>query len=158
MHFNLRIRVYGMDCWTICQKDHIHWGALGGAAILFRYKPAKGEPVYLLQLRSTSVDQPGTWGIPGGAIREDESPEIAAQREAEEEIGRLPPYRVTGIDAQDCGGGWIFYVLRADVRPSFPSFCVRETQATGWFTRREMDSLNLHPQFRVWVDKHIAVR
>jgi len=143
------------DRWTICSKGHIHWGALGGAGFLFRYAPKTGEPVYLLQFRSGSVDEPRTWGIPGGAMREGESPEAAARREAEDEIGPLPSYRLTGIDSQDCGGGWIFYVVTADVDSSFPSFCVRETEATGWFTRREMENLTLHSQFRKWVDEYM---
>lgn len=93
------------DRWTFCDGGHVHWGAAGGAGLLLRYTPEEGEEVYLLQLRSRSVDQAGTWGIPGGAVREGESPATAARREAEEEIGPLPPYRVTGTDTQDCGAG-----------------------------------------------------
>ncbi len=101
------------------------------------------------------MDQPGTWGIPGGARREGESPQAAARREAEEEIYPLPPYRITGIDAQDCGGGWIFYIVSADVDSAFLTFCVRETSAIGWFTRGEIDTLGLHPQFRNWVNQRM---
>ncbi len=144
------------DRWTICDKGHVHWGAVGGAGLLFRYAPKTGEPLYLLQLRSGSVDEPRTWGIPGGAIREGESPETAAQREAEEEIGLLAPYRITGIDTQECGGGWEFHIVSADVDSPFPAFCVRETDATGWFTRREMYNLNLHSEFRKWVAGRMA--
>ena len=141
------------DRWTFCDGGHVHWGAAGGAGLLLRYTPEEGEEVYLLQLRSRSVDQAGTWGIPEGAMREGESPETAARREAEEEIGSLPPYRVTGIDTQECGAGWTFHIVSADVDYPFPEFCVKETDATGWFTRREMDNLTLHPQFSKWV-KH----
>ncbi len=142
--------------WTICEKDHVHWGAAGGAGLLFRYTPEDGEESYLLQLRSRSVDQGGTWGIPGGAIREGESPEAAARREAEEEIGPLPPYRVMRIDTQECGAGWRFYIVSADVDYPFPAFCVHETDATGWFTRKEMNNLRLHSEFRKWVDKTLT--
>ncbi len=136
--------------WTICSYDHVHWGALGGAGLLLRHVPAAGEPTYLLQRRSRSVDEGGTWSIPGGAIRAGESPETAARRETIEEIGALPPYRVTEIEHQDCGGGWIFHIICADVEREFVAFCGQETDATGWFTREQMQNLALHPGLRAW--------
>jgi len=93
------------DRWTVCEKDHVHWGQNGAAGFLFRYVPREGEPRYLLQQRAKSVDFPGTWGIPGGAMREGESPEAGARREVLEEVGLIPAYRITGIEVQDCGGG-----------------------------------------------------
>jgi 8-oxo-dGTP pyrophosphatase MutT (NUDIX family) len=65
------------------------------------------------------------------AIQAGESPELAARREAEEEIGPLPPIRVTSTEVQECGGGWEFYVVSADVDREFRAFCVRGTEATG---------------------------
>jgi 8-oxo-dGTP pyrophosphatase MutT (NUDIX family) len=136
--------------WTICDRGHVHWGAHGAAGLLFRYVPPEGEPSYLLQQRSRWVDFGGTWGIPGGAIREGESPGVAARREAEEEIGALPPYRVTEVEVQDCGAGWKFHIVNADVDHPFAAYCVQQTEATGWYTREEMRSLSLHPGFRKW--------
>ena len=141
-----------MDRWTICDSGHVHWGTLGGAGLFLRYSPPKGEPTYLLQQRSNGVDYGGTWGIPGGAIRTGERPEITARREAEEEIGPLPAYHVDAIEAQDCGGNWKFHIVSAHVNDPFPAFCVRETEATGWFTRADMDELRLHPGFRRWLE------
>ena len=43
------------------------------------------------------------WGLPGGSIQRDESPEAAAQREMEEEIG-LPPHPL--IPAGNVCGTW----------------------------------------------------
>jgi len=142
------------DRWTTCRLGHIHWGALGGAGLLLRYAPKQGVPRYLLEQRSRWVDEGGSWGIPGGAIRSGESPEDAALRETEEEIAGLPmpSYRVSRIDVQDCGGGWKFYIVCADVDHAFDAYCRRETDATGWFTREEMWTLLLHPGFRKWVD------
>jgi NUDIX domain len=84
------------DRWTFCGMGHIHWGALGGAGLLLRYVPPRGQPVHLLTERSRWVDEGGTWGIPGAAINDGESPEEAAHREAAEEIWPVPAYRVTG--------------------------------------------------------------
>ena len=142
------------DRWTVCEKGHVHWGVNGGAGLLFRYVPNQGEPTYLLQQRSRWVDYGGTWGIPGGAIRDGESSEETARREVAEEIGVLPDYRITAVEVQDCGGGWSFHILTADVDEPFTAYCGKQTDATGWFTREEMRSLPLHPGFQEWLDQH----
>ncbi|MDA8320777.1 MAG: NUDIX domain-containing protein [Actinomycetota bacterium] len=142
------------DRWTFCSQGHIHWGANGGAGLLLRFAPERGEPVYLLAERSRRVDEGGTWGIPGGAIHDGEEAEAAARREAAEEIWPLPPYQVTGVDVQDCGGGWRFHIVRADVAEPFAAYAATQTDATGWFTLAEMTSLRLHPVFRQWAGEH----
>lgn len=144
------------DQWFVCEKGHIHWGANGAAGLLLRHVSPDGEVSFLLQQRSSLVEEAGKWGIPGGAIRESESPEEAARREAEEEIGPPGRYRITGIDVQDCGGGWKFYVVKADVGSQFPAFSVQETDATGWFTREEMQHLRLHSGLQQWLDEQEA--
>ncbi len=138
--------------WTICELDHVHWGAIGAAGLLFRYAPAEREPVWLLARRSRSVDEGGTWGIPGGAIREGESPEAAARREMQEEIGVLPDYRVMRVESQGCGGGWVFHIICADVEHQFEAFCGSQTDATGGFTREQLGQLTLHPGLRSWLN------
>jgi 8-oxo-dGTP pyrophosphatase MutT (NUDIX family) len=144
------------DRWTFCTLGHVHWGAHGGAGLLLRHVPRSGEPVYLLAERSRWVDEGGTWGMPGGAIHDGESPETAAHREANEEIWPVPPYRVTGIEVQDCGGGWKFHIIHADVDEPFTAYTARETDSTGWFTLSEMRmrTLRLHPGLRQWVTEH----
>jgi septum formation protein len=67
------------DRWTVCEKDHVHWVQNGAAGFLFQHVSREGEPRYLLQQRAKLIDFPGTWGIPGGAIQEGESPEAAAR-------------------------------------------------------------------------------
>jgi 8-oxo-dGTP diphosphatase len=144
-----------MDLWNICEMGHVHWGNQGAAGFLFRHAPTDGEPSFLLQQRSTTVDYPGTWGIPGGAIRDGESPETTARREFQEEIGPLPSYRITGANVQDCGGKWKFYMILADVDAEFLAFCGKETIATGWFTLTDMTTLRLHPDFQIWLREQL---
>ncbi|HUA47985.1 MAG TPA: NUDIX domain-containing protein [Solirubrobacteraceae bacterium] len=139
--------------WTICRLDHVHWGANGGAGLLLRHASAEGEPRYLLALRSRSVDEPATWGMPGGAIRDGEMPEEAARREMIEEVAHVPAYRIAAERVQDCGGGWRFHILLADVDRLFDAYSQQETDATGWFTRAEMHELPLHPGIRLWLDQ-----
>jgi len=60
-----------------------YWGA-SAAGILLQ---AADTGNYLIALRSEDVMEPGTWGIIGGKIDDDEDPEMAARRELQEEIG-----------------------------------------------------------------------
>lgn len=143
------------DRWVICAKDHLHWGELGGAGLLLRYVPRNGEPTYLLQQRSRWVDEGGTWAPPGGAIHDGESPEEAARREASEEIWPVPAYKVSAVDVQDCGGGWNFHIVVAEIERPFLAYRAAETDATGWFTLADMGMLALHPGFKRWVEQHL---
>jgi hypothetical protein len=79
----------------------------------------------------------------------------AAPREAAAEIWPLQPYRVTGVDVQDCGGRLRFYIVLADVSRPFDVYAARQTDATGWFTLAELQSLRLHPGFRQRVEDHV---
>jgi hypothetical protein len=54
---------------------------------------------------------------------------------------------------QDCGGGWLFHILLADVEEMFDAYSVRETDATGWFTSLQMRELPLHSGLREWLDE-----
>jgi len=139
--------------WTVCGAGHVHWGANGAAGLLLRHAPRDGDPAYLLTQRSRWVDEGATWGIPGGAIRDGESPEVAAERETIEEVGQLPSYRVTRIDAQDCGGGWRFHMISAEVDRRFEAYCGQETDATGWFALDAIGELPLHPGLRRWLEE-----
>lgn len=139
--------------WTFCSQGHIHIGANGGAGLMLRHVPDRGEAVYLLAEKSRWFGEEGAWGIPGGAIHESESVEVAARREAAEEIWPLPPYHVTGLDLQDCGG-WQFHIVRADVSKPFATYAAREADATGWFTLADMQSLRMHPILRKWAGQN----
>jgi len=44
--------------------------------------------------------------------------------------------------------------VRADVNEPFAAYAASQTDATGWFTLAEMQSLRLHPGFRPWVEDH----
>lgn len=60
-----------------------YWGSAGAGVLFFCSSTKK----FLLSLRSGNVEQPGTWGIFGGAIDKGESPEEAAVEEVREESG-----------------------------------------------------------------------
>ena len=141
--------------WEVCLSGHLHRGIYGGAGLLLRYTPSCGEPLFLLaeRLRSPGVR---VWGTPVGVMKRTEAPEMAARRGAAAEISPLPRYRVIGVDSEDCGGGWQFHVVSADVSRLFTAHAVRETCRTGWFTIGQMSTLPLASEFRNWVDERIA--
>lgn len=68
--------------------DATYWGD-AGAGILF-FSPNKDQ--VFLTLRSTEVNEPNTWGIPGGSIYGD--PHEGAKREVREELGKCPRHAV----------------------------------------------------------------
>jgi 8-oxo-dGTP diphosphatase len=141
--------------WAICRAGHFHRGVYGGTGLLLRYAPGSRTPVYLLAEQARSLDA-RAWGIPGGAMKKGETPRVAARRVAAEEIWPVPRYRVTRIVVQDCGGGWQFHIVSADVTEPFFAHPVKETAATGWFTIEQVSALPLLPGIRRWVDERIT--
>lgn len=126
-----------------------HWGPHGAAGLLIHHDdPEDGQTRYLLQKRAPWVDHGGTWGIPGGALHEGESPEEGARREAEEEMGELPDGLVHHRTHSDDHGGWVYHTvrMRAD-EPFHPGEWDDESTGHGWFTRAEMRNMDLHPGF-----------
>ncbi len=61
------------------------------------YCPDDGT-VFLIK-RSGTVSSSGMWCIPGGHVEKDESFSQAALREANEEVGGLPPRQELGIES-----------------------------------------------------------
>lgn len=126
-----------------------HWGPHGAAGLLIHHDdPEDGQTRYLLQKRAPWVDHGGTWGIPGGALHEGESPEEGARREAEEEMGELPDGLAHHRTHSDDHGGWTYHTvrMRAD-EPFHPGEWDDESTGHGWFTRAEMRNMDLHPGF-----------
>jgi len=74
---------------------------------------------------------------------------------AAEEIWPVPRYRVRGFEVQDCGGGWQFHIVSADVTEPFIAHPVKETAATGWFTIEQISALPLLREIRRWVAERV---
>ncbi len=122
------------------------WGNQG-SGILF----TTGERILLLQ-RSQSVEEPGTWGIPGGAVPQTSrgtfrDPYISAKQETREELGTLPIHQVVDQYVyQEDRFRYTTYVAKVSAmtahrfRPTFNW----ENDDAGWFTRDELHDLDLH--------------
>ena len=108
--------------------------------------PDDGKWRYLLQKRPD-----GGWGLPGGTAHVGEHEHAAAIRESTEEIGDLPPLGTPKAVAQYPGDGKTFTVHLHEVpffQPANNGSTPEETAGTGWFKRREVGDLDLHPPFR----------
>lgn len=76
---------------NIAQGPHV------AAGILYR----AGDSVLLLLRSTNTTDYPLHWGLPGGHIEEGETPEQAAIRESQEEIGQAPTDALCILDYAD---------------------------------------------------------
>jgi len=141
------------DGHLLCSDGIKRWGRYGAAGILFY--SAGAEPHFLLVHRSSLVYHGDTWGIPGGALNKDESALRAAWREAREELGGLEelPYVVRGSYIDRPALDWSYTTVVIQVAEPFhlvtewESEEAWETQNAGWFSRAEIDGLELHPAF-----------
>lgn len=111
------------------------WGRAGAGCIFV----SKDTGRILLNHRSRHVEQPGTWGVWGGAIDGRESPLEAAKREAYEEAGASPTdSQIVPIYVfHDQKSGFKYYnfmvVVDEEFNPKIPRESQWETQGWDWF-------------------------
>ena len=121
------------------------WGNAGSGCLF-----CTGERILLLE-RSWDVEEPGTWGLPGGAIPEDcagQCPDAleSALQEVREELGSVPQHQVVDQYVyEEPGFQYTTFVCRVDDAATEQNFRLNwENTNYGWFSRRELASLNLH--------------
>lgn len=111
------------------------WGRAGAGCIFI----AKDTGRILLNHRSRHVEQPGTWGVWGGAIDGRESPVEAVKREAYEEAGVNPSdSQIIPIYVfHDKKSGFKYYnfivLVSSEFDPDIPAESRWETQGWDWF-------------------------
>jgi 8-oxo-dGTP pyrophosphatase MutT (NUDIX family) len=119
-----------------------YWGTYGAAGLLLAH-PVAGV---LLQLRVEWSHFGGTWGLPGGARKVDETPEQAAIREADEEAS-VPPeaVQVLGTKVYDIGY-WTYTTVLAKASRLFdPVMGDAESSELAWVPFASVPELPLHP-------------
>lgn len=143
-----------------CDQGHKHHGP-GAAGVLIRAPRPDGTMAYLLQQRDKTADQPFTWSTFGGTLHVGESPRDGAMREVEEESGVKPGDYQLGPKVVDDHGKWAYTTYIADAPkafwPSFDGSTPEETVDWGWFTRDEMQDLDLHPAFEAKLDELLRI-
>lgn len=119
------------------------------AFILYRSE-ADGKDVFLLQKRAGDMNNPGTWGLPGGTAHSGEDAWTTAWRESCEEMGDLPSVN-PGVHLmlhEDERTVHIFVCTVPDIfTPPMDGDTQHETAGYGWFTRKEIKKLPLQPNF-----------
>jgi 8-oxo-dGTP diphosphatase len=136
------------DGWTRCDRGHRHWGRHGAAGLLLRHVDSAGRRWVLLQHRAWWSHHGGTWGVPGGARKANETPEQAALRETVEEVDiDLTGVRLLDVHSDD-HGGWAYTTVLAE-SPELLSVSVSAEESTDarWFLVEQVASLTLHPGF-----------
>jgi septum formation protein len=107
------------DGWVSCDCGRRHWGTNGAAGVLLaRRDPQTGAVSdIVMQHRAVWSAEGGTWGIPGGAIADGESPIEGALRESFEEAN------ITAQDIEVIGsyreehGSWAYTTVLAFEKP-----------------------------------------
>jgi 8-oxo-dGTP diphosphatase len=132
------------DAWVYGPDGRKFWGRFGAAGLLVHH----GELGVLLQHRAVWSHFGDTWGLPGGARHEGETPVEAAIREAHEEAGvpaELLTLRFTSV--LDLGF-WSYTTVVVDATTGFePVISDPESIAVRWVRTTEVDALPLHPGF-----------
>jgi 8-oxo-dGTP pyrophosphatase MutT (NUDIX family) len=118
------------------------------AFLLTRAVNGDGKWRYLLQKRADGVQNGGTWGLPGGRCHDGEVPWDAAVREAAEELGDLPDVTPSAVWTRLASDHvtWTYLVELSDLfAPSADGETSDETAGWGWFRKRDVPELDLHP-------------
>ena len=134
------------DAWVEGPDGQRFWGRFGAAGLL-AWHPASG---ILLQHRAEWSHHGGTWGIPGGARKLNESAPDAAMRESNEEAG-VPPESVTVLFESVVDlGFWSYTTVAVRVDVFFePVVGDLESLELRWVPIDAVDALPLHPGFAV---------
>lgn len=135
------------DAWVEGARGKF-WGRFGAAGVL-AYDPGKGV---LLQHRALWSHNGGTWGLPGGALHQDEDAITGALREAHEEAA-VPAADVTVLFSSVLDVGYWSYttVVVQVTRPFDAVISDPESLELSWVPVPEVHSKELHPGFaRSW--------
>jgi 8-oxo-dGTP pyrophosphatase MutT (NUDIX family) len=108
-------------------RDTGFWGRAGAGAIIVAADTGR----ILLPHRSASVEQPGKWGVWGGAIDSGEDPSSAARREVAEEAGAPEVLKMVPLHVFS-RGDFKYHNFLAVVQSEFEPRLNWETQGYRW--------------------------
>ncbi|WP_166880866.1 MULTISPECIES: NUDIX hydrolase [unclassified Salinibacterium] len=136
------------DAWVEGPDGRRFWGRFGAAGLLAWHR----ELGILMQHRVQWSHFGGTWGLPGGALKDGESAIDGALREALEEAG-VPSDALKLISTSVFDlGFWSYTTVVAEaVRAFEPVISDPESAELRWVPISDVDALPLHPGFeRSW--------
>src|SRR5690554_5230474 len=132
------------DAWVEAPTGERFWGRFGAAGLLV-HDPAQGV---LLQHRAEWSHFGGTWGIPGGALKQGEGAVAAALRESHEEAAvPLSTVLARGTRVID-REVWSYTTVISDViEPFDPVVGDAESVELAWVPIDRVTERPLHPAF-----------
>jgi len=132
------------DAWVYGPDGQKFWGRFGAAGLLVWHETHG----ILLQHRVGWSHFGGTWGIPGGALKQGETAHAAALREANEEAG-VPADCVTLIFTSVVDlEFWSYTTVVVQASELFePVMGDAESQELRWVALDAVELLPLHPGF-----------
>ena len=132
------------DAWVAGPNGQKYWGRFGAAGLLVWHRDA----LVLLQHRAIWSHHGGTWGIPGGARKLNETAMDAAFREASEEAGVPRALQTVLFDAVVDLEFWSYTTVVVESSELFtPVMGDAESEALAWVEVAGVDGLDLHPGF-----------
>lgn len=131
------------DAWVEGERGRF-WGRFGAAGVL-AYDPAKGV---LLQHRALWSHNGGTWGLPGGALHQNEDSVTGALREAYEEAA-VPGENIGVLFTSVLDVGYWSYttVVVFVEKPFDPVISDPESIELQWVPLADVENKELHPGF-----------
>ena len=112
--------------------------------------------VLLLRRAASEPNYGGHWGLPGGKAEPNETPEMAADREAEEELGRKIGGKKKLIDRVKTPNGMIFTTFVQPTEDKFVPVLDHEHSGYAWASL-DMMPRPLHPSVERTLGAHIGV-
>ena len=132
------------DAWVAGPEGQKFWGRFGAAGLLVWHC----EGVVLLQHRAIWSHHGGTWGIPGGARKLNETATNAAFREASEEAGVPGELQTVLFESIVDLGFWSYTTVVVESSALFtPVMGDAESEALAWVEVSAVEALDLHPGF-----------
>lgn len=130
------------------ESGHEFWGSRGSGLLFVRDHPEEGGQLLAVH-RSSSVEEPDTWGTTGGAVPRGETNDFAsAVRETREEIGSIPRYRPVRQYVWKAPAPGTFqyttFILECLDMDWLPDAFNWEAQDARWVTLDKAASLDLH--------------
>lgn len=151
------------DGWIACDCGRKHWGLNGASGVLLARRDEQGKVTHVvMQHRAAWSAEGGTWGIPGGASADGESPIEGALRESYEEANITPDdIDVVGSYCED-HGPWAYTTVFAFEKPGHhvdPKANDDESLEIAWVPIDDVEHLKLltamktdWPRFRARLD------
>lgn len=144
---DLRISRQPGDGWVECGCGRKHWGLHGAAGLLVWRESPTGVQI-TMQHRAHWTHHGNTWGVPGGALTDDETAVDGALREAIEEAGLVPASVRVRAERVLQHPDWSYTTVLAEAVADWePTITDPESHELRWIDLADLDDYPLLTAF-----------